>query len=158
MSRRYVESAVLLGCVCVALMANSTPVSRSAQELALERVAELRDGTQPILARPWEIVQRSDRSFWVVDFSDRNIKVYADDGHRLETIGSAGRGPGQFGAVLSVLEMGSGMGAYDILDTQLVALDSLGSERGIVKSCGLDVIRRRPSARRCPPARSAVRH
>lgn len=116
-----------LGCLCVPLLAHST-IAPQSQTLAIQPVAELRDGAQSLLARPWDIVQRPDGSFWVVDFSDRNIKVYADDGRRVATVGSAGRGPGQFGAVLSVLEMGDGVGAYDILDSQLVALDSLGSE------------------------------
>ncbi|MDZ7779499.1 MAG: hypothetical protein U5R14_06095 [Gemmatimonadota bacterium] len=115
-------------CLGLASLAIEKPTVSRSPELVIERVAELRDGSESILARPWEVVERLDSSFWVVDFSDRNIKVYSHGGHRLRTIGSAGRGPGQFGTVLSVFPMERGVGAYDFLDSQLVLLDNLGSE------------------------------
>lgn len=87
----------------------------------------LRDEDFPILAQP--VVASRDRHgrLFVADRSDRDIKVYASDGHRVGTLGGAGRIAGSEFTHLSGAEVaGDSVVAYNFQNGTLSILSPRG--------------------------------
>lgn len=104
------------------------PVGRAAGERAsvLEDVARLDDGGQPVLARPERLsVDRSGR-FYVSDWSDKNVKVYAPDGRRVATVGRPGRGPGEFSNLSTAEVFRDSVMGYDMVGRRVSVFESGG--------------------------------
>jgi hypothetical protein len=78
-----------------------------------EDVVQLDDAGQPILARPERLSVGTNGRFIVSDNSDKDVKVYGSDGRRVATFGRAGRGPGEFAALLTAQAYGDSVVAYD---------------------------------------------
>lgn len=103
-------------------------LAKSTDTIIATVLFDLDDGDRSILARPLWIEENDQREFMVVDFSDRDIKIYDDAGQRLRTVGQAGHGPGKFAALTSAVPMGRGIQAYDFEGSWLVTLDKVGTE------------------------------
>lgn len=123
--RLSIITVLLFGVESLAIRAQE---ATSQALLTIGEEVELRDEDESILARPIDIAQTLNGALFVVDFSDRNIKVYDAAGKRVRTLGRAGRGPNQFGAVLNVIPDGDRLYAYDFLRSNLITLDTVGTE------------------------------
>ncbi|HET7459726.1 MAG TPA: hypothetical protein VFJ82_00705 [Longimicrobium sp.] len=99
--------------------AEGHPSRDGRRALVMEEVVQLDDAGQPILARPERLSVAPDGRFFVADFSDKNVKVYAPIGRRALTIGRPGRGPGEFQALMTAQAYGDSLVAFDFLDRRL---------------------------------------
>lgn len=84
-----------------------------ADTILLSHVAELNDDTASVIGRPSWVGEGPAGSFFVLDGSDRDVKLYDVTGRRIGTIGRAGDGPGEFGFLLAAEYLGDSLVAYD---------------------------------------------
>jgi 6-bladed beta-propeller len=122
---RPCRATLIVACLVAVLPAcdrsDDTPGGRAAgeRELVIERVAELDDAGQPILARPYTMSTDAAGRFFITDISDRDVKVYDRSGRRTLSVGRPGRGPGEFTALTSAQAYRDSLVAYDFMDTRL---------------------------------------
>ncbi len=107
-----VASAVLFGCERGAI----GPHLRTAEprSIVLEQLAVLDDDTLGILARPEWISELPDGRLVVADQSDKNLKLYAPSGRRVQTAGRVGRGPGEFVGLMTGQTFRDSLVGYDL--------------------------------------------
>ncbi|HEU4559558.1 MAG TPA: hypothetical protein VFS20_17030 [Longimicrobium sp.] len=117
------SSVILAGCADESQFAARGAARR---EIISEDLAQLDDAGQPILARPERLsVDRTGR-FFIADKSDKDVKVYGNDGRRVATWGRAGRGPGEFAALLTAQAFGDSVVAYDFEGARLTVFSPAG--------------------------------
>lgn len=93
--------------------------STLAVDLIPESVVRLRDGDAALLAQPERLSVLPDGRFLATDFSDRNMKVYALDGRRVQTVGRVGGGPGEFASIWAGQAYGDSIIAYDMTGSRV---------------------------------------
>lgn len=81
--------------------------------ITIDTVSALRDDTASIVGTPHWIGSSGDGAYFVVDNSDRNVKLYDGTGRRTATIGRSGEGPGEFVSLMSAEFLGDSLIGYD---------------------------------------------
>lgn len=84
------------------------------RELLLAPATALHDPAGTLLAKPNLISENAAGQIVICDLSDRNIKVYDAAGASVRTLGRAGRGPGEFAALMSAQSYRDSVVAYDV--------------------------------------------
>lgn len=79
------------------------------------------------VATPLTILMDDRRRFIVADVSDKEIKVFADDGGWIDAIGGPGQGPGEFQALAGAAIVRSHLLALDMIGNRVSVFDLAGS-------------------------------
>lgn len=98
---RQAASAVAAGLLAACGAAADERVSVEEVAVRTEVLANLDDGTLPVLALPLSATRLPDGGYVLPDRSDRDLKLYGRDGRRRGHLGRAGRGPGEFSTLTS---------------------------------------------------------
>ncbi len=93
---------------------------------SVEHIVELSDDSSAILARPEWISILPNGHVAVTDISDKNLKIYDPEGHRIGTVGRVGQGPGEFVALMTAQSYRDSLVGYDLTGRRLSIFDSSG--------------------------------
>jgi hypothetical protein len=84
------------------------------------------EDTFPTLVQPYGVAQLANRSYIVVDISDKDVKIYRADGERIGTAGHAGLGPGEFANIAAAASYRDSIVALDGVRQRITVFDRLG--------------------------------
>lgn len=109
----------LIPCLASQLACTEDSVRPATSDLPSVRVEfdaplKLDDQGTPSLVFPAWVSEDAAGRYYIPDVSDRDIKVYDEEGLRSATIGSAGYGPGEFQTLRSAFVQGDSIVAYDL--------------------------------------------